>query len=155
MELSDDMEKFKTFYYLLFSPNPLRDNVKVWIDDGSVTMILKRDKFYSMIRSLLGPEVELKVHTACTVYGGFFLLDRTKGTIVQKQVLSQNEKLNPSKIFSDIQKGRQGKDDFYGRAAEYQKFIQQKSDENGKTISSDGNGITKYSGFINYSEEKR
>lgn len=86
------------FYFLVFTSNPNTDMVKLYIDDGSIRMIMKVEKFIKIIKELCSEKLSKYVRQACCSYGDFFILDRDKGTLVQLQPIIKNEKMYASQI---------------------------------------------------------
>ena len=86
------------FYFLVFTSNPNTDMVKLYIDDGSIRMIMKVEKLIKIIKELCSEKLSKYVRQACCSYGDFFILDRDKGTLVQLQPIIKNEKMYASQI---------------------------------------------------------
>lgn len=99
MEENTEQEKLNDFYFLIFTANPTRDNVKIWVDGDKLTMVMKRDKFYNIIEKLIDYDTASSVHLACTTYGCFYQLDRFKKTVQKLHPASIEQHLNPSEDF--------------------------------------------------------
>lgn len=73
---SDIESELGNFSFLLFTPNPERRNVKVYVDDGEVSFLMNYDKFLQEIGRMADYDLYKKVESALCVYGGFYQLDR-------------------------------------------------------------------------------
>jgi len=83
-KLKDAKEELDQFMFLMWTSNPNTDRVRVILDDGTVKLILKRDKFYDILNDLLQPrdkQVEYnlyRIKESLNKYGGYFWYDRMK-----------------------------------------------------------------------------
>lgn len=116
----DPAEAMGNFYFLIFTADPSRDKVKIWVDDGSVKLYMKRDKFYDLIEKLIDYKTSQVVHEACTTYGCFYALDRVKKTVEKLHANAEHKHLNPAKDFMNKHKNRENNNDSieaqYGRS---------------------------------------
>jgi hypothetical protein len=76
----NDIEISTDFHYLIFMPNPIKQNVKV-IDDSEMSFIMRVPHFTEIIEKLCGYRMSIDVRNCCAEYGGQFLLDREKAQI--------------------------------------------------------------------------
>ena len=82
--IKDAKEQLDQFMFLVWMPNPPRDNVRLILDDGTVKLNLKREKFFNILHELLQPrtrEVEYNlflIKESLSKYGGYFYYDRVK-----------------------------------------------------------------------------
>ena len=97
----DPADAMGNFFFIVFTSDPTRDRVKVWVDDGTVKLIMKRDKFYDLIARLIDHETSRRVHEACTTYGCFYALDRVNRELQKLHAASEHKHLNPAKDFMD------------------------------------------------------
>ena len=148
------LKQIDNFYFIIFQPNPVADIVHIWIDDGSLSMILMRDRFYNLIRAILGESAESSVHKACTDYGDFFYLDRQRGMVKPLNNVSEKNFLNLSKLHDDIEaaKGDTSDYNFFGRVQDYlagnDQFITPVSHPKNKPIVNASAGYADYSGRL-------
>lgn len=103
----NDIEIATDFHYLIFSPNPLKDNVKV-TDDSEMSFIFKIARFVQIIEKLCGYRMSIDVRNCCTEYGGFFLLNREENYIKRLYLENVREGLN----FKDLDKELKGKSSY-------------------------------------------
>lgn len=137
-QTQDPEEKaIENFYFLIFYADPVKDLAYIWIDDGKVHLVIKRDKFYKLIKSIVGLKASYHVEKACQDYGTFFLFDRQKEIIKELSNCTENEKLQISKIHKDIM-----------QAIEDEK---EKNKFQPKSLNNKNKSINSQYGFINYS----
>ena len=67
-QTQDPEEKaIENFYFLIFYADPVKDLAYIWIDDGKVHLVIKRDKFYKLIKSIVGLKASYHVEKACQI----------------------------------------------------------------------------------------
>lgn len=93
----------RDFFFILFSPNPAKESVRVIVDDGTYKVHMKSSKFVGIINSSMGDKAALQVKNLCSMYGGFFLVDRVKGTITQLHLKNEKQILNIKQLHKDIE----------------------------------------------------
>lgn len=71
-----ELQELNSFYILTFSPNPDRDNVKVWIPTSGYETTMRRSKFIQVIDSITDGKLHATLKTVCTYYGGYYMIDR-------------------------------------------------------------------------------
>lgn len=101
--LAAEKDAFTMFFYLIFSPNPLRDNVRVIIDDGTIRTTLRRKKFHDIVETLCGLNLANALDDAMSEMGGYFILDREAGSIKKLHNTIDIEKLTPNDVLKDAQ----------------------------------------------------
>jgi hypothetical protein len=69
------------FLFAIITSNPIRDTVKVVIDDGTIKFTMKRDKFTALIRNLCSDDMANKVEMAMREYGETYVIDRAYSTL--------------------------------------------------------------------------
>ena len=99
-----EMESFKTFYFLIFSPNPARDRVRVFIDDGSIKTSMKIDNFKKLCVSLIGIQIEDALSKALEEVGSFFIIDREEGKLKHLQLRHEKEEISVKQVFEENRK---------------------------------------------------
>lgn len=89
----NDIEISTDFHYLIFMPNPIKQNVKV-IDDSEMSFIMRVPHFTEIIEKLCGYRMSIDVRNCCSEYGGQFLLDRENAQIKRLYYENIREGLN-------------------------------------------------------------
>lgn len=102
-QLTDTETLIKDFFFILFSPNPIKESVRVIVDDGTYKLYMKASKFESIIKDTLGEKAALYVRNLCGTYGGFFLVDRIKAQITQLHLKNEKQLLNVKQLHNDIE----------------------------------------------------
>lgn len=109
---SEDLESLSSFFFLIFTPNPNRQTVKIKIDDGSISFSIKFDKFFKIIEELCGYELRKTVQTYCTVYGDTYCIDRINNTIEYWAPRSDNKIITAKELYEKNQKEKNLKKNF-------------------------------------------
>jgi len=99
-----EAEAFETFFFLVFYPNPLRDNVKIIIDDGTIRTTLRRKKFHAVIEAICGLDLANSLDVAMSEMGGWFLFDRENRSIKKLQNTSDYAHLHIKDVIDDSHK---------------------------------------------------
>lgn len=100
-------EILSDFYFLIFTPNPVKSNVRIIIDDGTIKLWTNIDKFVKIIRLIMNDEMAQVVKTACTTYGCYFLIDRCENDIKKLNIKSEESIINIKQLHNDIEKAKQ------------------------------------------------
>ena len=100
-------EILSDFYFLIFTPNPVKNNVRIIIDDGTIKLWTNIDKFVKIIRLIMNDEIAQVVKTACTTYGCYFLIDRCENDIKKLNIKSEESIINIKQLHNDIEKAKQ------------------------------------------------
>ena len=100
-------EILSDFYFLIFTPNPVKNNVRIIIDDGTIKLWTNIDKFVKIIRLIMNDEMAQVVKTACTTYGCFFLIDRCENDIKKLNIKSEESIINIKQLHNDIETAKQ------------------------------------------------
>jgi hypothetical protein len=103
-----EAEAFETFFFLVFTPNPIKDTVRIIIDDGTIKTTLRRKKFHSVIETICGLDMANAIDSALSEMGGFFLLDREKRSIRKLMNTSDFEKLHVMDVIEDAHEQYKG-----------------------------------------------
>ena len=96
-------EVLNNFYFLIFSPNPTKNIVRVIIDDGSIKLWMNIDKFVQIIKIVVSPEMAQAVKAACVTYGCYFMIDRPYNKIRKLNITSEKNIINLKSIHDDIE----------------------------------------------------
>jgi hypothetical protein len=96
-------ELSEEFISLVFSPNPLRDNVKVIVDGEDITYI-NRDRFIELLKTILdysNPKIKESISVIelfMAEYGGWMLYDRPSNTCRELQEEAAREYIHMSSV---------------------------------------------------------
>lgn len=95
----EEFDAISSFFFMVYTPNPMKDRVKVWIDSGELKISMKRSKFVDLCVSLIGIEIQDPLSESLQEVGGFFLLDRQSGTLKHLQAQHEREFLGAKDAF--------------------------------------------------------
>lgn len=95
----EEFDAIASFFFMVYSPNPIKDRVKVWIDSGDIRVSMKRTKFLNLCVSLIGIQIQDPLSISLEEVGGFFLLDRQAGTLKHLQAQHEREFLGAKDAF--------------------------------------------------------
>ena len=122
-------DAFEQFMFMVWVVNPLRDNCRVILDDGSIKLYLKRDKFLKIMTDLLNkvPRQDLqhnlfRIKESLNVYGGIFFYDRVNNEFRQLYEVVDLKKIRPSELMKESRKSlvlEKLSDDFKNVSSEY------------------------------------
>ena len=122
-------DAFEQFMFMVWVVNPLRDNCRVILDDGSIKLYLKRDKFLKIMTDLLNkvPRQDLqhnlfRIKESLNVYGGIFFYDRVNNEFRQLYEVIDLKKIRPSELMKESRKSlvlEKLSDDFKNVSSEY------------------------------------
>lgn len=122
-------DAFEQFMFMIWVVNPLRDNCRVIMDDGSIKLYLKRDKFLKIMTDLLNkvPRQDLqhnlfRIKESLNVYGGIFFYDRVNNEFRQLYEVVDLKKIRPSELMKESRKSlvlEKLSDDFKNVSSEY------------------------------------
>lgn len=80
---SVDKSEHKHFFFLIYSSNPVRDNVRMYIDGDSALTVMRREAFINLIINTVGYQIEAAVKETLNTYGTFWVLDRQNSTVAR------------------------------------------------------------------------
>lgn len=95
-------ELFQQFLFLVWQPNPARENVKVRLDNGEISFTLRDEKFRQLVESTLladGCSKEVydnvrRIELSLNEYGTTWLYDRTNNVLRELSRVDSLEKIN-------------------------------------------------------------
>lgn len=96
-------ELLSDFYFLIFTPNPARNMVRVFIDDGTIKLWTDINRFIQTIKIIMNEEIAQAVKAACTTYGCFFEIDRCDNSIRKLNIKSEENIINIKQLRKDIE----------------------------------------------------
>lgn len=94
-----ELDAVSSFFFMVFTPNPMKDRVRIWIDSGSIKVSMKRQNFVNLCVSLMGIHIQDPLSRSLEEVGGFFLLDRQAGTLKHLQAQHEREFLGAKDAF--------------------------------------------------------
>lgn len=95
------------FLFIVYFTDPVRDRIRLIVDDGSIKMTIPREKFIYLFNMLLQPrtiEIErnfIRIKDSLNSFGKWYYYDRLKNKFKELLELPEVEKLNPSKLFEN------------------------------------------------------
>ena len=96
--------ELEQFLFILYYTNPLRDQVKIIADDGTIKMTLNREKFIFLFNELLQPRtIEMeknfqRIKNSLNTFGKWYFYDRTQNIFKEMGELPQKETLKLKEI---------------------------------------------------------
>lgn len=136
-----------SFFLLVFTANPAKDNVKVIVDGGDVKFSIKRDRFLDLIENYMGRAMSNACGPCIKEYGTSYLINRMDGTLKKLYNSAPRSKLNPSAGFNYARAQADG-DSFYKSSKEYQNALQQMMDSDMNKGKDTHFTSSKASGFV-------
>lgn len=100
-------ELLSDFFFVIFVPNPTKNNVRVIIDDGTIKLYTNIPKFVSIIKSTMNNEVATIVKNCCETYGCWYLIDRCNGDVRKLNNDAKKGVIYLSEMHDDIMKAKQ------------------------------------------------
>ena len=148
-------EILSDFYFLIFTANPLKNSVRIIIDDGTIKMWLNIDKFIRIIKLIMNEETAQAVKTACTTYGCYFLIDRCENDIKKLNIKSEDTVINIKQLHNDIEAAKTAGDKDKTLRERFVAAVNAPVNERlSKTSLSDYTSQNKFSGTIVYNMNK-
>lgn len=71
----------KHFFFLIYSSNPTRDIVRMYIDGDISLTVMRHEAFIDLIINTVGYQIEAAVRETLNTYGTYWVLDRQNSTI--------------------------------------------------------------------------
>lgn len=103
-------ELLSDFFFLIFCPNPNKNNVRVIIDDGTIKLYMNIPKFIKIIEGTMDENAGTIVKNCCETYGCYYVIDRCENTIRKLNINSEDGVINLKQLQSDIQKAKENGD---------------------------------------------
>ena len=98
-------DQMQNFLFIIWFSNPLKDSVRIILDDASIKMWIKRDKFIKIMSDILNatllPECQytlFRIKESVYTYGKHFYYDRTKNLFMELQPTIDVEKIRPMEL---------------------------------------------------------
>lgn len=100
-------EQFQMFMFIIWEPNPRRGVVRVILDDGTIKLHMKYEKFLSVLESVLtSQDMSLdvyrnfqKIRLSLDEYQGVYYYDRVNNIYKRLSSIETIEKLKPKDIY--------------------------------------------------------
>ena len=96
-------ELLSDFFFLIFCPNPNKNNVRVIIDDGTIKLYTNIPKFIKIIEGTMDEKAGTIVKNCCETYGCYYVIDRCENTIRKLNINSEDGVINLSLNFKEAQ----------------------------------------------------
>ena len=100
-------ELLSDFFFLIFCPNPGKNNVRIIIDDGSIKLYTNIPKFIKIIEDIMNEKTGKIVKNCCETYGCYFVIDRCEGTVRKLNITSEANILSLKQLHNDIEKAKE------------------------------------------------
>ena len=100
-------ELLSDFFFLIFCPNPNKNNVRVIIDDGTIKLYTNIPKFIKIIEGTMDEKAGTIVKNCCDTYGCYYVIDRCENTIRKLNISSEAGVINLQQLHNDIQKAKE------------------------------------------------
>lgn len=101
----EEFDKLNQFLFIVWQPNPQRDIVRITLDDGSIRMTMKRQKFFDIIGKILddtllfeAQKVKFRIKESLNTYGGNFFLDRYNLEFRELSEIAKDLKISPHEL---------------------------------------------------------
>lgn len=100
-------ELLSDFFFLIFCPNPNKNNVRVIIDDGTIKLFTNIPKFIKIIEGTMNEKTATIVKNCCDTYGCYYVIDRCENSVRKLNISSEEGVINLQQLHSDIQKAKE------------------------------------------------
>lgn len=100
-------ELLSDFFFLIFCPNPGKNNVRIIIDDGSIKLYTNIPKFIKIIEDIMNEKTGKIVKNCCETYGCYYVIDRCEGTVRKLNITSEANILSLKQLHNDIEKAKE------------------------------------------------
>ena len=114
MEQTDQAIAYKHFFFLIYSSNPLRNIVRMYIDGDISLTVLRHEAFINLIIDTVGYQIEAAVKETLNTYGTYWVLDRQNSTVMRVAVSGTDdirnirEMMNRDSQYHTPEKQREG-----------------------------------------------
>lgn len=94
------------FLFLVYYTDPIKDRIRLIVDDGSIKLNISREKFTYLLNELLQPRdmfVEKnfqRIKQSLNSFGKWYYYDRIKNNFKELLELPKKEKIVPSDLFA-------------------------------------------------------
>lgn len=110
-DIKTDEEYLNEFLFIVWFPNPLKDIVRIILDDGSIKMTMKRDKFLKIMSDILNntflKECQytlFRIKESLNNYGGIYFYDRRENSFIEVKEKLDFNNINPQQIIIETRK---------------------------------------------------
>ena len=122
-----DGTDYSHFYFILYQSNPIRENVRLYIDGEESLVVMRHKAFLNLIVNTVGWQIEAAIKETLHTYGTFWLLDRENSLIRKvapiggEDIRNIREEMIKGRIEGDPEKQRQDIMDTINPAEPYAK----------------------------------
>jgi len=104
-----DMQVYlNQFVFMIYMVNPIKDNVRVILDDGAIKFFMKRDRFRTLMENILNETLQkeyqhtlFRIKSSLSVYGGIFYFDKINNVFKEIIESPDIEKIKPSELIME------------------------------------------------------
>ena len=100
-------ELLSDFFFLIFCPNPNKNNVRIIIDDGTIKLFTNIPKFIKIIEGTMNEKTAMIVKNCCDTYGCYYVIDRCEDSVRKLNISSEDGVISLQQLHSDIQKAKE------------------------------------------------
>lgn len=86
-----EQSTYKHFYFLVYSSNPLRNNVRMYIDGDPSLTVMRHEAFLNLIIETVGYQIEAAVKETLNTYGTFWVLDRQNSVVFRAAITGDDD----------------------------------------------------------------
>jgi hypothetical protein len=122
--IGEEEDAFQGGFLFVWEPNPNKDHVRVSLDDGSIRMYVKRDKFLALMLKIMDvdhPGTDrnyFRIKESLHHFGGHFLYDRVHDEFRELQEIPVEKRLSARYVYDEARKNMaipdRDSDRFYG-----------------------------------------
>ena len=94
------IESYKHFFFLIYSSNPMRDNVRMYVDGDPGLIIMRREAFVNLVIETVGHQITAAVQETLNTYGTFWVLDRENSRVFRAAITSTDDVRNLREIMN-------------------------------------------------------
>jgi len=104
-------DRFSQFMFIVYYTNPTRDSVRLILDDGSIKVWIKRDKFLKLMSDILNEtllyecQVTLyRIKESLSSYGKIYYYNRVRNHFEELMEVADFEKIRPQELLEESRK---------------------------------------------------
>ena len=145
------------YFLMIFQPNPMRQTIRVIIDDKVLVTTIKKEKFLNILKDTIPYQLQQRCEYYTNEYGSWFMIDRLENTVIELQSFNEEEPLLIKDIRRDVSKEREqskqnGVDGIYESARN--SFLENVLSKV-SIFANNKKSLIGNTGYINYSEKNK
>lgn len=98
--MDSPQSSYKHFFFLVYASNPMRENVRVYIDGDPSLVVMRHQAFIDLIIETVGHQITAAVQETLNTYGTFWVLDRENSRIFRATISSSDDVRNIREIMN-------------------------------------------------------